>query len=97
MTHARGARRCAPLRRCRDMTILAAKGVTKRFGSLMAVSRVDVSIEAGTIHAISGPNGAGETPLFNCVTGLHTYDEGSIQFKGQPVERLHSHEQMRLA
>jgi branched-chain amino acid transport system ATP-binding protein len=78
------------------MTILAATGVTKRFGSLVAVSRVDVHIEPGTIHAIIGPNGAGKTTLFNCVTGLHTHDEGSILFKGQPLERLKSHERVKL-
>src|SRR3989441_10034511 len=78
------------------MTILAATGVTKRFGSLVAVSQVDVHIEPGTIHAIIGPNGAGKTTLFNCVTGLHTHDEGSILFKGQPLERLKSHERVRL-
>src|SRR5256712_6981832 len=78
------------------MTILAATGVTKRFGSLVAVSQVDVHIEPGTIHAIIGPNGAGKTTLFNCVTGLHTHDEGSILFKGRPLERLKSHERVRL-
>ncbi len=78
------------------MTILAATGVTKRFGSLVAVSQVDVHIEPGTIHAIIGPNGAGKTTLFNCVTGLHTHDEGSILFKGRPLEHLKSHERVRL-
>ena len=78
------------------MTILAATGVTKRFGSLVAVSRVDVRIEPGTIHAIIGPNGAGKTTLFNCVTGLHTHDEGSIQFKGRSLEGLRSHERVTL-
>ena len=78
------------------MTILAATGVTKRFGSLVAVSQVDVHIEPGTIHAIIGPNGAGKTTLFNCVTGLHTHDEGSILFKGRPLERLKSHERVML-
>jgi branched-chain amino acid transport system ATP-binding protein len=78
------------------MTILAATGVTKRFGSLVAVSRVDVGIEPGTIHAIIGPNGAGKTTLFNCVTGLHAHDEGSIVFKGQPLEGLKSHERVML-
>ena len=78
------------------MTILAATGVTKRFGSLVAVSRVDVRIEPGTIHAIIGPNGAGKTTLFNCVTGLHAHDEGSIQFKGRPLEGLPSHERVTL-
>ena len=78
------------------MTILAATGVTKRFGSLVAVSQVDVHIEPGTIHAIIGPNGAGKTTLFNCVTGLHTHDEGSILFKGRPLERMKSHERVML-
>jgi branched-chain amino acid transport system ATP-binding protein len=78
------------------MTILAATGVTKRFGSLVAVSRVDVRIEPGTIHAIIGPNGAGKTTLFNCVTGLHAHDEGSIVFKGRPLEGLKSHERVGL-
>ncbi|PYN40604.1 MAG: ABC transporter ATP-binding protein, partial [Candidatus Rokuibacteriota bacterium] len=79
-----------------DMTILTATGVTKRFGSLVAVSRVDVRIEPGTIHAIIGPNGAGKTTLFNCVTGLHAHDEGSILFKGRPLERMKSHERVML-
>ena len=78
------------------MTILTATGVTKRFGSLVAVSRVDVCIEPGTIHAIIGPNGAGKTTLFNCVTGLHAHDEGSILFKGRPLERMKSHERVML-
>src|SRR5947199_9660604 len=78
------------------MTILAATGVTKRFGSLVAVSQVDVHIEPGTTHAIIGPNGAEKTTLFNCVTGLHTHDEGSILFKGRPLEHLKSHERVRL-
>ena len=77
-------------------TILTATGVTKRFGSLVAVSAVDVSIEPGTIHAIIGPNGAGKTTLFNCVTGYHTHDEGSIVFKGRSLEGLKSHERVRL-
>src|SRR4029450_1350180 len=78
------------------MTILSATGVTKRFGSLVAVSRVDVQIEPGTIHAIIGPNGAGKTTLFNCVTGLHAHDEGSILFKGRPLEQLKTHERVTL-
>jgi len=78
------------------MTILVVTGVTKRFGSLVAVNRVDMRLEPGTIHAIIGPNGAGKTTLFNCVTGLHAHDEGSILFKGHPLERLKSHERVVL-
>ena len=73
------------------MALLEAKQVTKRFGSLVAVNRVDVRIEPGTIHAIIGPNGAGKTTFFNCVTGVYGQDEGTIVFKGQPLDGVKSH------
>jgi branched-chain amino acid transport system ATP-binding protein len=78
------------------MALLEATHVTKRFGSLIAVNRIDVRIEPGTIHAIIGPNGAGKTTFFNCVTGLHVPDEGTIVFKGQPLEGVKSHQRARL-
>ena len=78
------------------MALLEASRVTKRFGSLLAVNRVDVQIETGTIHAIIGPNGAGKTTLFNCMTGLHTADEGSITFKGQALDSVKPHERAAL-
>jgi len=78
------------------MAILEATRVTKWFGSLIAVNQVDVSIESGTIHAIIGPNGAGKTTLFNCVTGLHAHDEGTIVFKGQPLDGMRSHQRVAL-
>jgi branched-chain amino acid transport system ATP-binding protein len=73
------------------MALLEATQVTKRFGSLVAVHRVDVRIEPGTIHAMIGPNGAGKTTFFNCVTGLYANDEGTIAFKGQPLDGVASH------
>src|SRR5215510_8886086 len=78
------------------MALLEAKQVTKRFGILVAVNRVDVRIDTGTIHAIIGPNGAGKTTLFNCMTGYHTADEGSIVFKGRPLHGIKSHERAVL-
>ena len=78
------------------MALLEAKQVTKRFGSLVAVNRVDVQIEPGTIHAIIGPNGAGKTTLFNCVTGVYGQDEGTIVFKGQPLDGVKSHQRAIL-
>ena len=78
------------------MALLEATQVTKRFGSLVAVHRVDVSIEAGAIHAIIGPNGAGKTTLFNCVTGLHAPDGGTITFKGQALDGVSSHDRAVL-
>jgi branched-chain amino acid transport system ATP-binding protein len=78
------------------MALLEARQVTKRFGSLIAVNHVDVQIEPGTIHAIIGPNGAGKTTFFNCVTGVYSHDEGSIFFKGQPLENAKSHQRAVL-
>ena len=51
------------------MALLEATHVTKRFGSLVAVNRVDVRIEPGTIHAIIGPNGAGKSTLLRTISG----------------------------
>jgi branched-chain amino acid transport system ATP-binding protein len=73
------------------MALLEAKAVTKRFGNLVAVNRVDVSIEPGSIHAIIGPNGAGKTTLFNCVTGVYKPDGGLILFKGVPLQGIKPH------
>jgi branched-chain amino acid transport system ATP-binding protein len=78
------------------MALLEAKQITKRFGSLVAVNRVDVRIEPGTIHAIIGPNGAGKTTFFNCVTGVYGQDEGTIVFKGQPLDGVKSHQRAIL-
>jgi len=78
------------------MALLEAKQVTKRFGSLVAVNRVDVCIEPGTIHAIIGPNGAGKTTFFNCVTGVYGQDEGTLVFKGQRLDGVKSHQRAIL-
>ena len=78
------------------MAVLEAQQVTKRFGSLVAVHRVDVRIEPGSIHAIIGPNGAGKTTLFNCITGVYQQDEGTIVFKGQTLYGSKAHERAVL-
>jgi len=78
------------------MAVLEATQVTKRFGSLVAIHRVDVRIEPGSIHAIIGPNGAGKTTLFNCVTGVYQQDEGTIVFKGQSLNSSKAHERATL-
>lgn len=63
--------------------ILEARGVTKRFGGLVAVNKVDFTIERRMIASLIGPNGAGKTTFFNCLTGLYTPDEGEIIFDGR--------------
>lgn len=69
-------------------SILSASGVTKRFGGLVAVDRVDIEIREKSIHAIIGPNGAGKSTLFNCITGFYTIDEGKVIFQNRPLQDI---------
>jgi len=70
------------------MAILVSDKVTKRFGGLEAVSKVDLEVEENAIYSIIGPNGAGKTTLFNCVTGFYTPEEGTILLKGKNITGL---------
>jgi branched-chain amino acid transport system ATP-binding protein len=63
--------------------ILLAEGVTKRFGGLVAVDRVDLFIPQGAIISLIGPNGAGKTTLFNMIAGLYVPSDGTIIFEGR--------------
>jgi len=67
------------------MALLEIKGLTKRFGGLVAVNNVDLSIERGEIRGIIGPNGAGKTTLFNLVSGALSPTSGTITFDGEVV------------
>jgi branched-chain amino acid transport system ATP-binding protein len=68
--------------------ILEARGVTKRFGGLVAVGNLDFEMEQGSIASVIGPNGAGKTTFFNCISGFFQIDEGRITFEGTEVHRL---------
>lgn len=75
------------------MAILEAHGLTKRFGGLVAVNRVSLSLEEGEILGLVGPNGAGKTVLLNCLAGHFRPDAGRVVFQGtdttgSPAERL---------
>ncbi len=72
------------------------RGVTKRFGGLLAVDGVDLRVPAGERHVLIGPNGAGKTTLFNCITGTLPPSEGRIAFFGTDVTRLAEGERARL-
>ena len=62
--------------------------LTIRFGGLVAVDRVTLNVEPGSIFSIIGPNGAGKTTIFNCVSGLYKPDSGKIYFKGEDITGL---------
>jgi branched-chain amino acid transport system ATP-binding protein len=68
--------------------LLEAKGVTKRFGGLVAVNKLDFAIENGAIASVIGPNGAGKTTFFNCLAGWHRIDEGQILLDDRPIHHL---------
>lgn len=76
--------------------IIKAVGVTKRFGALVAVDRVNYSLRENEVAGIIGSNGAGKTTFFNLVTGYYPPDEGSIFYKGQDVTRLTPQQRVAL-
>jgi branched-chain amino acid transport system ATP-binding protein len=65
--------------------ILEVRGVSKRFGGLLAVSDVSFSLAEGEILGLIGPNGAGKTTLFNIVNGVYGADQGTITFAGKDI------------
>ncbi len=69
-------------------TLLEVRDVTKRFGGLLAVSKVSFTVNKGEIVGLIGPNGAGKTTLFNVVDGVYKSDGGSITFDGHEISRM---------
>jgi len=70
------------------MAVLVSKAVTKRFGGLEALSKIDLEVKEKAIHSIIGPNGAGKTTFFNCVTGFYTPEVGEILLSGKNITGL---------
>ena len=63
--------------------LLSARGVTKRFGGLLAVASIDFDIPEGSIVSLIGPNGAGKTTFFNVVAGIYDPTAGHVDFRGR--------------
>jgi branched-chain amino acid transport system ATP-binding protein len=65
--------------------LVKARGVTKKFGGLVAVNNVDFDIPRGSIVSLIGPNGAGKTTFFNMITGYYSPTAGEITFDGRSI------------
>lgn len=69
--------------------VLELRGITKSFPGVLANDHINLTLEAGEIHALLGENGAGKTTLMNILYGLYQPDEGEIFVKGKKLE-VHS-------
>ena len=65
---------------------LAITGATKRFGAVVALDSVDLSVEHGEVLALLGDNGAGKSTLIKCISGVYRFDGGNVEMDGRTVD-----------
>ena len=75
--------------------LLEARGVTKNFAGIVALSGVDLTVEEGERVGLIGPNGAGKTTFFNCLLGVTPITDGDIRFDGRDITHLPVHRRAR--
>ncbi|HYS18239.1 MAG TPA: branched-chain amino acid ABC transporter ATP-binding protein/permease [Candidatus Binatia bacterium] len=73
------------------VTLLVARGLSKRFGGLQAVAGLDLTVAPGEMLGLIGPNGAGKTTVFNLLSGFLTPDAGDVRFRGRSIVGLPPH------
>jgi branched-chain amino acid transport system ATP-binding protein len=71
---------------------LRSSKCTIRFGGLVAVNELDMSVRPGEIYGLIGPNGAGKTTIFNLLTGVYAPTSGELYFQGQRIDGLKPYE-----
>jgi branched-chain amino acid transport system ATP-binding protein len=76
--------------------LLTVRGLTVRFGGLVALNALDLTVREGEIFALVGPNGAGKTTLLNCISGFVTPGAGSLTFAGVNLPPLGRHRRAAL-
>lgn len=72
------------------MALLEVKGITKKFGGIVALKDVDLEVEKGSVVAIIGPNGSGKTTMLNVITGVYVPEEGTILLDGNEIQGMPS-------
>ena len=72
--------------------LLKVSGLSMRFGGLLAVNGVALTVKEKQVVSMIGPNGAGKTTVFNCLTGFYRPSGGSIHFSGQAIHGLRDHQ-----
>ncbi len=71
--------------------MLRVNGLSKSFGAIQALDKLDIAIAQGQIHGIIGPNGSGKTTFFNCVTGMLPSDSGKVVLDCEDITGLKPH------
>jgi len=87
MTDAATARSNSP----GSTALLSVRGVSVRFGGIVALDDVSFDVARGDICGLIGPNGAGKTTLFNCMSRLYRYQAGDIRLEGQSLTDVPTH------
>jgi branched-chain amino acid transport system ATP-binding protein len=75
--------------------VLSLKGVSKRFGGVVATDKVALEVAPGEVHALIGPNGAGKTTLIGQISGALSSDAGTIVFDGVDLTRAKQHDRVK--
>lgn len=76
--------------------LLAVRGLSRRFGGLVALSELTFDVQKGEILSLIGPNGAGKTTAFNVIAGFLRASAGSVVFAGRRIDKLPPHARARL-
>jgi len=84
-TASRKPRRATKASRNTAPILMRARGVTKRFGGVVALNKLDLDLRQGEILGLIGPNGSGKTTFFNVSTGIYPTNGGSIEFDGSDI------------
>lgn len=76
--------------------LLEVRGLTKRFGGLVAINDLSFSMEEGEVLGLMGPNGAGKTTVFNILMGDYPVDSGEVFFQGKDIASLPTYQRVRM-